>query len=320
MIKIFLFFFGTLTAVGQTYPPAAGSPGSTAISANSNLISSWATGIGVERGFVDAGNPNYVVAGSNFATAGSPDMALGPVNGQSVSLGDGGRATLTFASPVVDGAGFDFVVFETGTNGYLELAFVEVSSNGIDFFRFPNHSQTPTHTQLGTFESPLPEYLHNLAGKYNGTFGTPFDLSEVPNHPNLDKNAITHVRIIDVVGAIRSDLARYDSFGNAINDSFPTPFAAAGFDLQGVGVIHSRNLSVAKNSLTTILLYPNPVRDYLYLHSPEALGVEVADLSGRIIQSYRNIIQCDLSALPTGFYLVTVSDGFQRNTFKINKE
>ncbi|RYD33851.1 MAG: hypothetical protein EOP85_20390, partial [Verrucomicrobiaceae bacterium] len=91
-----------------------------------------------------------------------PTYALGPVTGDNfdvVSLGDltasqitaghqPGRITLKFAKPIHDLSGADFVVFENGfisannTGGagiggvFAELAYVEVSADGVNFERF----------------------------------------------------------------------------------------------------------------------------------------------------------------------------------------
>jgi hypothetical protein len=78
-----------------------------------------------------------------------------------------------------------------------------------------------------------------LAGKYRQGYGTPFDLEELAGTPGLNVNDVKYVRIIDVVGSIDDNYATYDSFGNKINDPWPTPFDSSGFDLEAVGVIHS---------------------------------------------------------------------------------
>ena len=173
-------------------------------------------------------------------------MANG-VSSHVVSLGDGGSITLGFNTPIANGPGSDFAVFEngflTGPSGsglaYLELAVVNVSSDGVHFFRFPDVSETQTSTQVGGFDSLDATNLHDLAGKYIAGYGTGFDLSELAGvSPYLNINDVTEVRITDVVGSIDPRYGTRDSLGNLINDPFPTPFASGGFDLNGVGVIH----------------------------------------------------------------------------------
>lgn len=296
------------SANAQTYPPQAGTEGSTAIFKDSPLYVAWATGITVERGYVNITNPDLTANGSNKASFGLPSDALGYPDGGVVSLGDAGYAILTFESPIYDGEGFDFAVFENGGASFLELAVVEVSSDGQNFFRFPAHSQTQTATQIGSFGTPSANYLNNIAGKYSGQYGTPFDISELADNALLDKESITHVKVIDVVGSIDVNYATLDSFGNAINDSHPTPFNSCGFDLQAVGVINQGTLGrddFAKNNLK---IYPNPATEFFTIKSDEATRLTLYDISGRIVlnQDARPNEQINVSSLVAGVYIVEV--------------
>lgn len=307
-VHLLLLFFFSLSAKAQSYPPQAGTEGSTAIFKDSELFVAWATGITVERGFVNKSNPNLIVSGSNKATFGSPSDAIGFPDGNVVSLGDEGFAIATFAQPIYDGEGFDFAVFENGGPTFLELAFVEVSSDGINFFRFPAHSETQTATQIGSFGTPSATYLNNLAGKYAGQYGTPFDLSELEDNILLDKSQITHVKIVDVVGSIDPLYATYDSFGNAVNESFPTPFNSCGFDLQAVGVINQGTLSRDDFAQNSIKIYPNPATDYFTIKLDEGAMVSIYDISGRIVleKNIESTEQINTSNLKSGVYIVQV--------------
>lgn len=308
-----------LTGMAQNYPPEAGMPGSTAIHYNSPLFMQWANGITVERGYINKSNPNATASGSNLATFGSPNNALGFPTGAVVSLGDGGTAILTFANPIADGPGFDFAVFENGSAAYLELAFVTVSSDGVHYFRFPSHSQTQTHTQLNTFQSPAANYLNNLAGKYSSNYGTPFDINEIPNNDLLDKSNIQYVKVIDVVGSINPAYASYDSFGNAVNDSFPTPFNSCGFDLQGVGVIDTTLSTVDFVSKSSVFLYPNPTSDFFYVSNAMGSTVRIYDTNGRILKTIENYQNQALATnhLQAGVYRVGISLGTNFQYFKL---
>ena len=306
LLATFLLGF---SANAQTYPPTDGMPGSTAIHKDSPLYVAWATGITVERGFVNITNPNVTANGSNKASFGQPSDAIGYPDGGVVSLGDAGYAILTFASPIYDGEGFDFAVFENGGPSFLELAVVEVSSDGQNFFRFPAHSQTQTITQLGSFQTPSATYLNNIAGKYSAQYGTPFDISELEDNVLLDKDHITHVKVIDVVGSIDPAYATLDSFGNAINDSHPTPFNSCGFDLQAVGVINQGTLSRGDFAKNSIKIYPNPAKDHFTVKLDGEAKVTLYDVSGRIvlerdIQSSEHI---NTSGLSSGVYLVHIT-------------
>lgn len=209
--------------------------------ASSSDFIGWATGVSnLTRGLMNIANPG--LGNASFGTANS---ALGAPNGSDVvSLGDGGSITLTFAQPITNGPTWDFAVFENGflSSGlvFAELGFVEVSSNGTDFFRFASTSLTQTTTQVGAFGTLDPTKISNLAGQFPAMQGTPFDLDEMFGvSPLLDINAVTHVRIVDVVGSLNDAYASRDALGNKINDPWSTPFASSGFDLDAVGVIHS---------------------------------------------------------------------------------
>lgn len=168
-----------------------------------------------------------------------PHNALGPAQGDLfsiVSLGRGGSLTLTFDEPVFDGPGPDFAIFENAFSPFfLELAYVEVSSNGDDFIRFPNRSSTPN--PIGAFGRVDPNDVAGLAGKYPAGEGTPFDLASLRSLQSseiLNFHAIHYIRIIDVPG----DGSAFDSHGDPIYDPYPTQ-DSAGFDLDAVAVLNT---------------------------------------------------------------------------------
>lgn len=235
---------GLLVAAG---PLTAGPYNQAGISNTSPLILGWATGVtNLTRGPVDISVPNGAKA-----TYGDASSALGPAVANAddpypvVSLGDGGSITLSFSLPIANGPGADFAVFEngflSGSAYYLELGFVEVSSNGTDFLRFPSISLTQSTTQVGSFGTLDPTNIYNLAGKHVGGTGTPFDLQDLVGLESIaiDLNNIRYVRIIDVVGSIDPAYARYDSRGRIINDPWRTDFTTGGFDLDGVAVLNT---------------------------------------------------------------------------------
>lgn len=304
-----VLFLISLSANAQTYPPADGISGTTAIHKDSPQYVAWATGITVERGYVNITNPNLTANGSSKASFGQPSDAIGYPDGGVVSLGDGGHAILTFENPIYDAEGFDFAVFENGSTAFLELAVVEVSSDGENFFRFPAHSQTQTATQIGSFQTPSATYLNNIAGKYSANYGTPFDISELEDNALLDKNNITHVKVIDVVGSIDPAYATFDSFGNPINDSHPTPFHSCGFDLQAVGVINQAALGRDDFAKSNLKIYPNPATDSFTITSDEATQLTIYDISGRIVlkQEARANEPINVSSLTSGVYIVEVA-------------
>ncbi|MBL4703993.1 MAG: T9SS type A sorting domain-containing protein [Flavobacteriales bacterium] len=292
----------SLSCYGQgTFPPAAGQVGTTAIHRDSSAIVGWATGCSIERGFMDLSNTSL-----GLASFGTPADAVGPSNPAIVSLGDSGIATLVFDGSIYDGPGADFAIFENSfSDSFLELAFVEVSSDGFNFFRFPATSTTPDTLQINAFGSTDATHLHNLAGKYRARYGTPFDLSELSGISGLDVNNVTHVRIIDCVGAINPAYATYDQFSNPINDPFPTPFASSGFDLDAVAILNFNPSTGLTEQSVLVKLYPNPVTEYFWIQADGYEYCEIVDLQGRVLK-YSNNKQISLSDLPAGQYIARV--------------
>ena len=298
----------SLNVNAQPYPPVVGQPGSTAIYKDSSAFVNWVTSCKVVRGLQDVSTPTL-----GLANGGDSSMVIGiaGTNGV-VSLGDGGSAICTFQYPIKNGIGNDFAVFENSFDDtFLELAFVEVSSDGINFVRFPSHSLTDTTLQTNTFGTTDATKINNLAGKYRGSYGTPFDLQELAGNTNLNINAITHVKIIDVVGSVNKQYAKRDSYNNMINDPWPTPFPNGGFDLDAIGVIH-QNTSVAlkENDLDEKLsLYPNPINKgetILLSTSKDILFVSVYDFSGqKILTTKENFIST--SELTEGIYFIEIN-------------
>ena len=300
------------TMLWAQFAPAEGIVGTTAMHADSSAFVAWATGCTIERGPMRIDRP-----ASGFASYGDETKALGVPGGTMdvVSLGDGGTAVLTFASPICNLPGPDFAVFENGlhpdqdttmTLYFLELAFVEVSSDGVNFFRFPAVSYVQTETQIANAGAINPAQLHNFASKYGAMYGTPFDLDEVEDNALLDKNKVTHVRLVDVVGCIDPEYGTKDSEGHIINDPWPTNFNSSGMDLDAVGVIHDlAHHNVAENEGIGVAMYPNPVKDRLTVKAENLQSVEVFNIVGQqVMISSETII--DMRTLTQGVYFVRV--------------
>jgi hypothetical protein len=221
-----------------------------------------------------------------------PNMALGPSWGNTapedhiwdvVSLGDlyredidagvpPGQITLSFSETIRNGKGYDFAVFENaigplcgGLYWWCELGYVEVSSNGVAFVRFPSVSLVPYNS--GCYRIPDCRVIditnvYNLAGKHPNIWGeiasgeditgTPFDLSDLVNEPNVlngsvDINNIVYVRIVDIPGSgdFFDDATHYidpcTGYNYPVNHPIYDPwvtFGSGGFDLEAIGVLH----------------------------------------------------------------------------------
>lgn len=301
----------------------AGSPNTTAIYKDSSIIISWATECKIVRGWKDMADTTL-----GKVSLGDSTKALGKADGTGVvSLGDGGYAILTFSTAIADGQGYDFVVFENSFNGtFLELAFVEVSSDGISFFRFPSVYLLQDTLQYDNAANMDCSKINNLAGKYIANYGTSFDLSELAGIPGLDLNNITHVKIIDVVGSIQNNFARYDSQGHKINDPYPTPFASGGFDLDAVGVIHQQPIGITENAFNSIVkIYPNPFTDKIMVEKSFYENVQLVIYNSEGKKLFEKIIDSpfesiDLSMLPGGLYFAIIENNRLKKRLTINKQ
>jgi len=325
MQKILLTFLILLfvTEVSGQFAPQAGLSGSTAIPASSTLIKDWAHYITIDRGYINAADTTLTVDSSNRATYGDKTAALGPADGKVISLGDGGSATIFIPQGIYNGPGYDFVVFENGFRSttdsnlaFLELAFVEVSNDGKNFVRFPAISLTQDTVQIGSFGWLDARKIYNLAGKYIGGYGVPFDLGELSSQ-EIDLNNIHYIRITDVIGTINPYLASYDSQGHIINDPFPTPFPSCGFDLDAVGLINI-------NHPAQIKIFPIPTKGLINIISGKnILQILIIDNQGKIkYKSQPNVkfFKINLSQIQSGLYfciIKTKNQTFCRKLIKI---
>jgi hypothetical protein len=279
ILTYFLFLISSSSVLAQFSPPA-GTIGSTAIHKDSSVFVDWAKTCVLKRGF-----KNISKTDSGFASVGNELSALDKAGDANfVSLGDGGSAILSFSSPVYNGLGYDFAVFENSFDGlFLELAHVEVSSDGQNFYRFKSTSNTDTSSQVNSFGLLDATKINNLAGKYKANYGTPFDLDELSGISGLDIMNITHIKIIDVVGSINPLYCSRDGLGRPINDPWPTEFGSGGFDLDGVGIIYSIGNSINEEIKNQISIYPTNLHKYRTIHVTENLIEEIiiTDITGK---------------------------------------
>lgn len=306
-LLLLIFLFSMKSLLSQTYAPAAGQAGTTAMYKDSSAFIAWVSSCNVTRGYQNISDPSL-----GFASVGDGSLAAGKAlsNGV-VSLGDGGTAICSFSNQIVNGPGFDFAVFENSIDdSFLELAFVEVSSDGINYFRFPAHSLTDTLQQTGSFGSTDPVKINNLAGKYRAGYGTPFDLQELAGIPGLDVNAIIHVKIIDVIGSINSSYTSRDKNNHKVNDPWPTPFPSSGFDLDAIGVIHQKSATWLRevSGVQAIQVFPNPANRGQIItisHKEDILGVEILDACGTRISS-GSVKTINTEAMVPGMYMLRI--------------
>lgn len=200
-----------------------------------------------------------------------PSLALGGPRGggsdsasiDTYNLGNGGSITLGFNDGdthrvIFNGPGNDFVVSENAFyqnddphKSFAEFMFVEVSTNGSDFARFPVYSSTLA--AVGPFGTIDPDKTYCIAGVHpvyanvdDNTIdpfdpavagGDAFDLNKLVNNPlvtggQVDLSHIHYVRLIDIVG----DGSSFDAYGRPIFD--PTGPGIGGADVDSVAVVN----------------------------------------------------------------------------------
>lgn len=310
--SLLLFVFYGFTAAAQ-YAPPAGQPGTSAMHKDSSAFVSWASACVIVRGPEDISNTNSLPA-----SVGDSASATGPADNTVVSLGDGGVAVLTFSSPLTNGPGPDFAVFENAfSDDYLEFAFVEASSDGMNFFRLPATSNMQDTVQTGAFDLSEAAKVNNLAGKYRSSYGTPFDLAELQGMGGIDLNNVTHVRIIDVIGSLDPAYARYDQNGRKVNDPWPTPFPSGGFDLDAVGVIHDLTNILPEFSDHALAVFPNPVSSggQVQLRLPvsvASISMDLLGMEGVVVQhaemkSVNGMLSLRIGNVSAGIYTLKVN-------------
>jgi hypothetical protein len=297
------------------FPPQAPEPGNDAVAKDDSRIVGWAIGCTVERGWQNMMDTTLgkTTSGTESSVIGSPDVNV-------LSLGDGGSAIVTFAAPIKDGSGADFAVFENGFanpldgyQAYLEFAFVSVSSDGIHYVTFPATSLTQDTAQIDNFTYMDARLVNNLAGKYANGYGTPFDLSELADSPNLDLQHIRFVKITDVVGSLDPKYARYDQDGRVINDPFPSPYPTGGFDLNAIAVLNQQQTGIADHSIAKEWkLWPLPATDFIFLknYADQNFSYHLYSADGRLIKSGKGsgLISIDLKSFSSGIYFLKCLD------------
>ena len=248
------------TAMGNTNPgaPDPGIPGfvgpngdgKTDCGAVNPTFITWASTVvdyspanqEMDSGFANTGRALGPVTGDNFDIVSLGDLDQDQINAGELS----GSVTLGFDLPIANGEGPDLAVFENGfmvsdtDRVFAELGYVEVSTDGIVFARFPSVYQASG--EVGGYGNVDPTYVYNLVGKhvnaYGDSWGTPFDLNNLAQAPevlngSVDLNSINYVRIVDIPGS--GDFK--DSRGKPIYDAWVTT-GSGGLDLEAVGVIN----------------------------------------------------------------------------------
>ena len=314
-----------LVVKAQNFAPQVGFESTTAIHKDDAIFIDWANSVTITRGYKDIAIPN-----NGLVDYGVSSNAIGEANLSIVSLGDGGEAILSFNQSITNGNGADFAVFENGfledeesELAFLELAYVEVSTDGVDYVRFPSVSENQIDTQIDGFGYMNARYIYNFAGKYIQNYGTPFDLSELillVNGTTVDLDNINFIKLVDVVGTIDANFATHDNGNNIVNDPYPSNFSSGGFDLNAIGVINNTTTnSINKSEVISFSIYPNPVKESLTIITKNTINlVEIYSMQGKLLFSI-NTNHVNVDFLANGIYLVSVETEMGKTSAKFIK-
>ena len=164
-----------------------------------------------------------------------------------LTLGEGGSVVLGFDVAIQDRPGADLAVFENGFGGsfgvFAEVAWVEVSTDGVSFARFPSVWNPPAsgpNTTMGSFANlaggmPVMANVNNDAeSPFNPVHsgGEALDLQALASDPlvlggQVDLQAVHFVRLVDVKPG------ETDSLGAAIGAG-----TSGGADIDAVAALH----------------------------------------------------------------------------------
>jgi len=240
------------------------------------FMSAWALAGPYDEAGLDKDDPNIIAWATGYEnyqpadnvdpTWQDPTKALGPATGSNtdiVCLGERdvassdppGEITLTFDVTIRNRAGYDLVVYENGFESggglFAELAYLEVSSDGETWARFPSVSLTAESP--GGYGTIDPTDVFNLGGKhpnaYDASLGTPFDLDDLYGETAvidglIDLDDLHYVKVVDVPGG-GNYFDEAEAWGyaddHAIYDAYPTS-GSGGFDLEAVGVVNETDM------------------------------------------------------------------------------
>lgn len=248
-----------------------------------------------------------------------PALILGGPRGGAgthvLTLGTGGDVTLDFDVTLTDGPGADFIVYENGFewNGltFPEMAMVEVSTNGVDFARFPMRYDGPQGPFISTFEllpwgiysgltglvPPVANVDTNSIDPLNPVLagGEAFDLADLHDHPLVamglvDLHAVEYIRLVDLIA------------GNEVDTRFVTIWDTGGpdgnADIDAVAVIN--HLGNQNPHGPTIDLRRDPI-GYIWLEISDPNGF--SDINLGTLQLSVNLQPLSFSRLRDFFIL-----------------
>lgn len=223
-----------------------------------------------------------------------------------LTLGEGGSIELGFDLTIADGPGADFTVSENGfvvgggPGVFAEVLFVEVSTDGATFVRFPTN-YVGSGSKMGSYRGlagGLPVIANvdtNLVSPFDpvASGGESFDLADLAGTPEVlsgtvDLDAIHIVRLVDAL------IADVDSSGTPLE-------AFGGADVDAVAVIHAAEDDLSSKPVCD-LAYDDAGRMVLTLGDPQGF----ADLDLATARASLDLVDLPLTALLSLFTVQSV--------------
>jgi hypothetical protein len=93
--------------------------------------------------------------------------------------------------------------------------------------------------------------------------------------------------------------------------------------VSGISSFDFSTLSVEKNDFTALSIYPNPVKDIIYISSNQTklIKAELHNLNGQLVLSQENnLTTINVNRLPSGIYMLKLYSDEAQKTIKILKE
>ena len=85
-------------------------------------------------------------------------------------------------------------------------------------------------------------------------------------------------------------------------------------------VIIESNLSIAENTNYKLKVYPNPVKDKLFISGNKTpISISIFNVLGKEVISIKNTNNINVQALPSGVYTIRISDGVEQANRKFIK-
>lgn len=267
--------------------------------------------------------PNNVLGfPDTLATSSLPSVAENEI----LSLGEDGEIILGFFStPIIDGNGVDFTVFENvfyvfgnENDPFTETAFVSVSKDGTNFFQFPFDATT----------------LQGLAGT-KPTFG-----NENPQNPNVSGGNSFDLQ---TVGLDTAYFVKLVDTGSSVIDGSMN-FAGGDFDLDAIVAVNfvgqtteisENNFEPKKVGFKLSEAFPNPTNAQVNFRIEDFQGkgkIFIYNILGEIIfqedfsqsgnsnfsWNAKNLFKQEVSS-GTYFLRITNSQGFETKKFTFVK-